>query len=90
VAFPSPRLIGLLLFWHLSENGGFGKVLIPSTNELFFLARKLIISGVPLTGSQVTFTPLPAAPGKVDPQAGFAVIDNTKIVRQFKVPVGAR
>lgn len=76
----SPRRIGTLLFWHISENGGFGKILVPSTQELFFLHRKLILSGQPIPGSSVTFEPLPPLEGKVHPRASRAVIDNTKIV----------
>jgi len=73
-SLPSPRRTGVLLFWHLSENGGFGKVLIPSTNEVFFLHRRLILSGEPIPGSSVTFTPLPPLEGKVLPRASDAVI----------------
>lgn len=90
MAFPTPRCVGVLVFWHLSTHGGFGKIFVPSSQQFFFVPRKFIISGEPIPGSQVTFTPLPAAPGKTDPQAGFAVIDNTKRV-QLTVPsrVGA-
>ncbi len=75
-SLPSPRRTGVLLFWHLSENGGFGKVLIPSTKELFFLHRKLILSGEPIPGAAVTFTPIPPLEGKVLPRASAAVIGN--------------
>jgi hypothetical protein len=87
----SPRRTGVLIFWHISESGGFGKILIQSTRELFFIHRKFIISGVPFPGAQVTFTPEPPLEGKVYPQATEAVIDNTKIIRGLKVPdkVGA-
>jgi hypothetical protein len=85
---PSPRRTGVLVFWHLSESGGFGKVLIPSTKELFFLHRKLILSGEPIPGSSVTFTPIPPLAGKVLPQASAAAIDTKRIVRATKA--GAR
>ena len=75
-SLPSSRRTGVLLFWHLSENGGFGKVLIPSTKELFFLHRKLILSGEPIPGATVTFTPLPPLAGKVLPRASAAIIGN--------------
>jgi hypothetical protein len=81
----SPRRVGVLVFWHLSENGGFGKVFLPSTKELFFLHRKLILTGLPLPGSTVTFTPIPPSPGKILRQASEAVIDNTRLVRTLKV-----
>jgi hypothetical protein len=81
----SPRHVGVLVFWHVSENGGFGKVFLPSTKELFFLHRKLITSGLPMPGSTVTFIPIPASPGKTLPQASEAVIDNTRLVRALKV-----
>jgi hypothetical protein len=81
----SSRRVGVLVFWHVSENGGFGKVFLPSTKELFFLHRKLISSGLPMPGSTVTFTPIPASPGKALPQASEAVIDNTRLVRALKV-----
>lgn len=84
-SLPSRRCTGVLVFWHVSENGGFGKVFLPSTKELFFLHRNLIVSGVPLPGSRVIFTPIPASPGKVLPQASEAVIDNTRLVRALKV-----
>jgi hypothetical protein len=77
----SPRRIGLLLFWHMSENGGFGKVFIPSTRELFFIHRKFITAGQPIVGSTVSFIPAPPLEGKVYPQALACVIDNTKIIR---------
>jgi hypothetical protein len=88
LSLPSPRRRGVLLFWHLSENGGFGKVLIPSTHELFFLHRELIISGEPIPGAAVTFTPIPALAGKVHPQATHCVIDNTQTVSRLKVTSG--
>jgi hypothetical protein len=81
----SPRHVGVLVFWHVSENGGFGKVFLPSTKELFFLHRKLITSGLPVPGSTVTFTPIPPSPGKTLSQASDAVIDNTRLVRALKV-----
>jgi hypothetical protein len=77
-SLPSSRRTGVLLFWHLSENGGFGKVIIPLTNELFFLHRKLILNGEPIPGSIVTFTPLPPLEGKVHPRASDAVITARK------------
>lgn len=70
---PSPRRTGVLLFWHISDNGGFGRVLVPSAGQ-FFLHRKLILSGEPVPGSTVTFTPLPPLAGKVHPRASAAVI----------------
>jgi hypothetical protein len=88
-SLPSPRRTGVLLFWHVSENGGFGKVLIPSTKELFFLHRKLITSGQPIVGSLVSFVPAPPLEGKVLPRATDCAIDNTKIVRQFNHKAGA-
>ena len=75
----------MLYFWHISKSGGFGKVLIPSTRELFFLHRNFILSGEPVVGSPVEFTPAPAAEGKPDPQATHAVIDNTKRVRALDI-----
>jgi hypothetical protein len=77
----SPRRTGVLLFWHLSNNGGFGKVFIPSTGELFFVHRNHISSGQPIVGSPVSFVPAPPLEGKVYPQATACIIDNTKIVR---------
>jgi hypothetical protein len=73
------------VFWHVSENGGFGKIFLPSTKELFFLHRRLILSGVPIPGCTVAFTPIPPSPGKALPQASEAVIDNTRLVRALKV-----
>lgn len=67
------RLTGVLLFWHISEGGGFGRILVPSAGQ-FFLHRKLIISGDPVPGSAVTFTPLPPLEGKIYPRASAAVI----------------
>jgi hypothetical protein len=84
-SLPSRRCTGVLVFWHVSENGGFGKVFLSSTKELFFLHRKLITSGLPMPGSSVTFTPIPPSPGKALPQASEAVIDNTRLVRTLKV-----
>jgi hypothetical protein len=86
--FP-PRLKGVLIFWHLSENGGFGKIFVPdNVQQIFFLHRKLINSGVPIPGSTVEFIPIPAAPNKVLPQASEAAIDNTRIVRAMKIDAG--
>jgi hypothetical protein len=85
-SLPSARRTGVLIFWHVSENGGFGKIFVPSTGKLFFVHRKLIVSGVPLPGSTVTFVPIPPSPGKVLPQASQAIIDNTRITRALKVP----
>jgi hypothetical protein len=82
----SPRRTGVLIFWHISKSGGFGKILIPSTKELFFLHKNHIVSGEPFVGSPVTFTPLPPLAGKVHPQATKAAIDNTKRVRALDVP----
>jgi hypothetical protein len=83
---PLPRRVGVLYFWHISKSGGFGKVLILSNQELFFLHRKLIVSGEPIVGSPVEFTPAPPPQGKTDPAATFAVIDNAKRVRALDVP----
>lgn len=74
------RLHGVLFFWHLSANGGFGKVITPD-QQLFFLHRKLIVSGDPIPGSGVTFTPLPPLEGKKLPRAADAVIENSKAAR---------
>jgi hypothetical protein len=82
----TPRLTGVLAFWHLSAHGGFGKVFISATAELFFIYRKLIVSGLPIPGSIVTFTPIPAPEGRMLREAGEAVIDNTKLVRALDVP----
>jgi hypothetical protein len=87
---PPSRRVGVLSFWHISENGGFGKVLVSFTKEVFFIHRKFIISGEPIPGAQVTFTPTPPLEGKVYPQATQAVIDNTKIIRQFNHKAGTR
>lgn len=84
-SLPRPRRVGVLYFWHISKSGGFGKVLIPSTRELFFLHRKLIIAGEPIVGSPVEFTPAPAAEGKIHPQAMHAVIDNSKRIHALDV-----
>jgi hypothetical protein len=81
ISTSSPRRTGVLLFWHLSNNGGFGKIIIPDTAELFFIHRKFISSGHPIVGSPVSFVPAPPLEGKVYPQALACVIDNTKIVR---------
>jgi hypothetical protein len=83
---PTPRLIGTLAFWHLSAHGGFGKVFVPATKEMFFIYRRLIVSGVPMPGSTVTFTPIPAPEDRMLREAGQAVIDNTKLVRALDVP----
>ena len=85
-ALPRPRRVGVLYFWHISKSGGFGKVLVPSTHEFFFIHRKLILSGEPIVGSPVEFTPAPAPEGKVNNLATHAVIDNTKRVRALDVP----
>lgn len=82
----SPRRTGVLIFWHISKSGGFGKILIPSTKELFFLHKNHIVSGEPFVGSPVTFTPQPPLAGKVNSQATKAVIDNTRRVRALDVP----
>lgn len=82
----SPRRTGVLIFWHMSKSGGFGKILILSTREFFFIHRKLIVSGEPIVGSPVEFTPAPPPPGKVHPTATLAVIDNSKRVRALDVP----
>ena len=74
MSIPSPRYKGVLLFWHISEHGGFGKVLVPSSKEVFFLHRKLILSGEPVPGATVTFTPLPPLEGAVNNRAGDAII----------------
>ena len=84
------RRIGVLIFWHLSEHGGFGKIIIPATQELFFIYRKLIVSGEPVPGATVTFTPIPPLEGRLLPRAGDAVIDNSRPVRQVKLRGGAR
>lgn len=68
------RLTGLLLFWHLSHTGGFGKILVPHLREQFFLHRDFIQSGDPLPGCCVTFTPAPAAEGKPHRRAMEAVV----------------
>jgi hypothetical protein len=81
-----PRRVGVLYFWHISKSGGFGKVLIPSTREFFFVHRKLIVSGEPIVGSPVEFTPAPAPEGKINALATHAVIDNSKRVRALDVP----
>jgi hypothetical protein len=79
------RLSGVLIFWHLSKSGGFGKILVYDRKTLFFLHRQLIESGVPIPGSIVSFIPIPASPGKVLPQASAAAIDNSKIIRALEV-----
>lgn len=89
-SFTFPRRTGVLLFWHLSENGGFGKVLIPSSKELFFLHRKLIVSGDPIPGATVTFTPTPPLEGKVHPRASDAVIHNPQVARNMSGKAVAR
>jgi hypothetical protein len=81
-----PRRTGVLIFWHISKSGGFGKILIPSTKELFFLHKNHVVSGEPFVGSPITFTPVPPLAGKVHPQATKAVIDNSKRVRALDVP----
>ena len=80
----SPRRVGVLVFWHLSSHGGFGHVLIPSTQERFFIHRSFIKSGQPLVGSSVSFVPAPPIEGKIYPQATQAIIDNTRIVQATK------
>jgi hypothetical protein len=82
----TPRLTGVLAFWHLSAHGGFGKIVDLRTKEMFFVYRRLIVSGVPMPGSTVVFTPIPAPEGRMLREAGEAVIDNTKLVRALDVP----
>jgi hypothetical protein len=81
-----PRLTGVLAFWHLSRGGGFGKVFVPTTKEMFFIYRRLIVSGLPIPGSVVVFTPIPTPEGRMLREAGEAAIDNTKLVRALDVP----
>jgi len=81
-SLPSPRRSGVLLFWHLSEHGGFGKILVPATEESFFVHRNFITSGEPVVGSSVSFIPVPAPEGRKHPQATDCIIDNTQLVRQ--------
>jgi hypothetical protein len=70
----SSRRQGVLLFWHLSEHGGFGKVIVLSTRELFFIHRKMILSGEPIVGSPVSFIPLPPLEGAINWRASEAII----------------
>jgi hypothetical protein len=82
----TPRLTGVLAFWHLSAHGGFGKVFVPATKEMFFIYRRLIISGLPIPGSVVNFTPIPTPEGRMLREAGEAAIDNRRVVRALDVP----
>jgi hypothetical protein len=83
---PTLRLTGVLAFWHLSRGGGFGKVFVPSTKEMFFIYRRLIVSGLPMPGSTVTFMPIPTPEGRMLREAGEAVIDNRRVARALDVP----
>ena len=69
-----PRRNGILSAW--DEDKLRGTVLVPETNELFFLCERFIITGEPIVGSKVNFAPRPAAQGYSFPQAAFAIIDS--------------
>jgi hypothetical protein len=69
-----PRRTGILSAW--DEEKLRGTVLVPETNELFFICKRFIITGGPIVGSKVTFAPRPAAQGYSFPQAAFAIIDS--------------
>ena len=86
----SPRRHGVLYWWQLSKSGGQGKVFIPATREMFFICRRFIISGEPIVGSAVTFTPGPIPEGKRYPQATQAVIDNTQPISLSDILSGCR
>lgn len=72
------RLHGILIFWRLSKSGGFGLIQTGPPNGLYFLHGKRILSGRPLPGGRVTFTPLPKLADDEHPKATEAIITESK------------
>jgi hypothetical protein len=80
------RRAGVLSSWRLSKSGGFGMIFVKETGQSYFICKNLIVSGVPVVGSEVSFIPGPTVPGKTCPQALSCRIDNRKIIRALTVP----
>ena len=79
------RLKGTLEYWKISTSGGFGHVVVGEMK--FFLHKNNILSGDPIPGSSVEFTPLPPVKeNKKYCRAGEAVIENPPSANSVRRP----